>query len=96
VKPSEIVSQHKDVVREIVAAHRARNPRIFGSIERGDDKPGSDLDLLVDALPGTMLLDLGAIQYALESRLGIAVDVVTPNDLPARFRGQVLNEAVPI
>jgi hypothetical protein len=54
------------------------------------------LDLLVDPLPGATLLDLGAIQIELQESLGISVDVLTPGDLPKRFRDKVLREAVPV
>jgi predicted nucleotidyltransferase len=67
---------------------------VFGSVLHRRDKAGSDLDLLVDALPGATLLDLGGIQLVLERLLGVAVDVRTPDDLPERFRQQVQTEAV--
>ena len=70
--------------------------RVFGSAMRGDDGVGGDLDLLVDPLPQTTLLDIGAIRHELKNLLGLEVDVVTPNGLPAKFRDQVLREAVPL
>lgn len=93
---SDIVEQNRKVIRDVVVLHHARNPRVFGSVMRGEERKGSDLDLLVDPLPGTTLLDLGAIQFALESSLGFAVDVVTPGDLPIGFRDKVVAEAVPV
>ncbi|MFW8369171.1 nucleotidyltransferase family protein, partial [Klebsiella pneumoniae] len=72
------------------------NPRVFGSVLRGTDRDDSDLDLLVDALPGTTLFDLGGLQDELESMLGVHVDVLTPADLPLKFRAQVLAEARPV
>ena len=62
----------------------------------GTDRDGSDLDLLVDALPGATLFDLGGLQDELESLLGLRVDLLTPGDLPLKFRAQVLAEAQPI
>jgi hypothetical protein len=53
----------------------------------------SDLDLLVDALPGATLFDLGGLQDELESLLGIHVDPLTPADLPPKVRAKVLAEA---
>ena len=69
---------------------------MFGSVLHGADQDGSDLDLLVDALPGTTLFDLGGLQGELEDLLGVSVDVLTPGDLPAKFRQQVLAEAQPV
>ena len=77
-------------------SHHASNPRVFGSTVHGVDTDGSDLDILVDPLPGATLFDLGAIQFELEDFLGVPVDVLTPKDLPAKFRDRVLAEAVPV
>ncbi|SAK44969.1 DNA polymerase beta subunit [Caballeronia fortuita] len=92
-KPSAVLLAHREDIRRIVEANRAANARVFGSVLHGDDDDTSDLDLLVDALPGATLLDLGAIQVELEGLLGISVDVVTPQDLPSKFRYEVLGEA---
>jgi predicted nucleotidyltransferase len=83
-------------VREATQRYRATNPRIFGSVVHGTDQDGSDLDVLVDALPGATLFDLGGLHAELEELLGVSVDLVTPADLPANFRGQVLSEAQPV
>jgi predicted nucleotidyltransferase len=69
---------------------------VFGSVLAGTDQDGSDLDLLVDALPGATLFDLGDLEVELEILLGIPVDVVTPQDLPASFRARVLSLARPV
>lgn len=72
------------------------NPRVFGSVLQGIDNDDSDLDLLVDALPGATLFDLGGLQSELEDLLGVRVDLVTPDDLPKEFRDRVLAEARPV
>ncbi|OGA09273.1 MAG: nucleotidyltransferase [Betaproteobacteria bacterium RIFCSPLOWO2_02_FULL_65_20] len=96
MKPSEILRSYREDIRRVAERNRTCNPRVFDSVLRGDDADGSDLDLLVDPLPGTTLLDLGAIQIELEQVLGVAVDVLTPGDLPVKFRDRVLREAVPV
>lgn len=83
-------------VREVVCRFRTANPRIFGSVLYGTDRDGSDLDLLVDALPGATLLDLGDLEDELKSLLGVNVDLLTPGDLPPKFRAKVLAEAQPV
>jgi predicted nucleotidyltransferase len=93
VKPSVALDRHRTAVRELPARFRATNPRVFGSVLRGTDQDGSDLDLLVDALPGATLFDLGGLQVELEELLGVAVDLLTPGDLPPSFRARVLAEA---
>jgi predicted nucleotidyltransferase len=96
VKPSVALNLHRDAVREAVARFRSTNPRVFGSALHGADEEGSDLDILVDALPGATLLDLGGLQEELEAFLGVRVDLRTPGDLPPKVRERVLAAAKPI
>lgn len=63
---------------------------------RGDDGDGSDLDLIVDPLPGATLFDLGGLQVELEALLGVPVDVLTPGDIPEGFRRKAIEEAEPV
>ncbi len=80
----------------MVAAHRATNPRVFGSVAHGNDNEDSDLDILIDPTPDTSLFDIGAIRHELLQLLGVPVDVLTPKALPEKFRAAVLAEAVPV
>jgi len=96
VRPSLALNQHRSEIRRIVEANRAMNPRVFGSVVRGEDEDGSDLDILVDTTPDTSLLDIGIIQDALVRLLGVDVDVLTPKGLPETFRAAVIAEAVPV
>ena len=93
MRPSVALEQNRTLVHETIRRFRAVNPRIFGSVLHGNDQDGSDLDLLVDALPGATLFDLGGLQVELESLLGVSVDLLTPDDLPSGFRAKVLAEA---
>ncbi len=95
-RPSLVLNQNRDLIRSIVLRHKSENPRVFGSVLHGTDTEHSDLDLLIDPLPGATLIDLGAIQDELEESLGISVDVLTPKELPRSFRDLVLNEAAPV
>jgi predicted nucleotidyltransferase len=96
MKPSEALEMHRDAVRELVAHYPVANPRVFGSVLHGTDRDGSDVDILVDDLPGTSLFDLGGLQVQLEELLGVRVDLLTPLDLPAKFREIVIAEASPV
>jgi len=96
MKPSVALQCHREEARRIVLSHRVRNPRIFGSVLHGNDTDGSDLDLLVDPTPDTTLMDIGAIRFELRQLLGVPVDVLTPKALPANFRDNIIEEAVPI
>ena len=96
MRPSQALSQHREAVCLAVARYRVANPRVFGSALHGNDREGSDLDLLVDPLPGTTLFDLGGLQDELQELLGVSVDVLTLQDLPAKFRDVVAQEARPV
>jgi uncharacterized protein len=96
MRPSVALDLKRSAVRDTANRYRTANPRVFGSVLRGTDRDGSDLDLLVDALPGTTLFDLGGLQDELEALLGVHVDLLTPADLPAKIRAKVLAEAEPV
>jgi len=96
VKPSNVLELKRQAIREAARRFRTANPRVFGSVVQGTDRDGSDLDVLVDALPGATLFDLGGLQVELEDLLGVPVDVLTPGDLPPKLRERVLAEARPI
>ena len=96
MRPSLVLGTKRKAVLEATSRFPVANPRIFGSVLHGVDGEGSDLDLLVDALPGATLFDLGALQEELEALLGLPVDLLTPADLPPKFRAQVLAEAEPV
>jgi predicted nucleotidyltransferase len=96
MRPSEALNYHRADVRKVVEENRTLNPRVFGSVLHGDDKEGSDLDLLVDPTPDTSLMDIARIQNRLQKLLGVSVDVLTPKALPESFRDRVLAEAEPV
>lgn len=96
MRPSLLLDMKRAAVREATRRYRTANPRVFGSVLHGTDHEGSDLDLVVDALPGTTLFDLGGLQDELEALLGVHVDLLTPEDLPQKYRDKVLAEARPV
>ena len=96
MKPSEALQLNRAAIRGVVAAHRARNARVFGSVLHGLDTEQSDLDIVIDPTAQTTLMDVAAIQVKLERLLGVSVDVLTPMALPEKFRHIVLAEAMPV
>ena len=96
MRPSEALSFHRARILEIALSHRVSDVRVFGSASRGEDRPDSDLDLLVEPTAQTTFMDIGAIRHELKNLLGMEVEVLTPNGLPPRYRDQVLREAVPL
>jgi predicted nucleotidyltransferase/DNA-binding XRE family transcriptional regulator len=88
------VRRRRHDVVAAAAAHGVRNLRVFGSVARGQDRPDSDVDLLVDLPPGLSLFGLGRVQAELEAILGTRVDLVPAQDLKPGVRARVEHELV--
>ena len=86
----------RSAIIDVAGRRGARDVRVFGSIARGEQRPGSDVDLLVTFEPGRSLLDLGGLIADLEDMLGGHVDVVTEVELRPHVRHRVLADAVPL
>ena len=80
----------------ILASHGARNPRIFGSVARGQETPSSDIDMLVEMESGRTLLDLVGLEQELTDVLGRRVDVVTDGGLSPYLRDRIVGETLPL
>lgn len=93
MRPSATLTSHRTDVLAAARRYQTTNVRLFGSVLQGNDTDNSDLDILVDTLPHTTLFDLGGLQVELEQMLGVKVDVLTPLDLPLKFRADVLAAA---
>lgn len=93
MKPSEALAAHRDKLLAIAAGHGASNLRVFGSVAKGVDREGSDIDLLVDVRQGTSLFDLVGLQQDLEDALGLKVDLLTEPELHPMIRDRILAEA---
>ena len=89
----ELLKAKREEILHIAARHGAYNVRVFGSVARGDARPESDVDFLVDLEPGRSLLDLGGLLVDLQELLARNVDVITERGLRERIRDRVLKEA---
>jgi predicted nucleotidyltransferase len=96
VKPSDLLATHRNAIRQVVAAHRAEIPRVFGSVLRAEGAEASDLDLLVDPTKSTAQFDIGAIRAELYDLLGVQADAVTPRALPEKWHARVVAEVEPV
>jgi predicted nucleotidyltransferase len=90
----EILQRQKANIIEIASHYHAANIRVFGSVVRGEEREDSDIDLLVDFLPGSTLLDQVGLIDELSTALGRKVDIVSERALNKYLRQQVLQEAV--
>jgi predicted nucleotidyltransferase len=91
-----LIRSKRAEILALAARHGAHNVRVFGSVARGEARPESDIDLLVDLEPGRNLLDLGGLLMDLRDLLQVPVDVGTEAMLKDRIRERVLREAVPL
>jgi len=90
----EELTEIREDVHCIAAAHGATNVRLLGSAGRGKQDASSNLGLLVDMAEGRTLFDLIALSNELEESLGVEMDVVTETSLSPYIRDRVLAEAV--
>lgn len=80
MRPSEALAKHRDKVLAIIAKYPVANPRLFGSTARGEDRLGSDLDILVDRVGRLTFVDLARLEFELETLLNVPVGVHTPGE----------------
>jgi predicted nucleotidyltransferase len=92
----ELIKERREEILRIAARYGARNVRVFGSVIRGEARPDSDVDFLVDMDPGRTLLDMGGLLMDLRDVLGREVDVATEHGLKARIRDRIIKEALPL
>ena len=90
---NDILARREDI-RRVVARHGASNPRLFGSVVRDEQSPGSDVDLLVHLDADRSLLDQIALMHELGDLLNCKVDVVDDEAVYPGLRERILSEAV--
>jgi predicted nucleotidyltransferase len=78
--------------RATLSLHHVRRIGVFGSVARGDARPDSDVDLLVEFTDQGDLFDLAAVKRVMQEALGCSVDVVAAGGLKPDMREQVLRE----
>jgi uncharacterized protein len=91
----DVIAPKRKALARALKAHKARNPRVFGSVARGEATPRSDMDLLVDFDEGASAFDQIALIAGLEDVFKRKVDVAEPGGLHWLVRPQLLFEAVP-
>ena len=89
------VRARRDEILSVVRRHRGRAVSVFRSVARGEERPDSDIDFLVEFEPSSSLFDLLHVQDDLEALLGLPVDVVSMGALNDRDQ-DILSEAIPL
>ncbi len=93
---ASVLEVHEAEVKRIAALNGATNLRLVGSVARGDEREGSDIDLLVDFGPGRSLFDHARLVEQLSLLLGTPVDVVSSRGLKPKVRERLLRDARPL
>jgi predicted nucleotidyltransferase len=94
--PSHALASKRGDILALAAARGVSRVRIFGSVARGEDREGSDVDLLVDVPAGTSLLHIVGLRLDIEDALGVKVDLCTERELHPALRSRILAEARPL
>ena len=92
----EAVQRRSGLIRTLARAHGARSVELFGSAARGEDRPGSDLDFMVELEPGRSLLDLIGLGEDLQAALGRKVETITKAGMKPRVLAQARKDAIRI
>jgi len=93
------MAQLREYREEILGIARERgitSVQVFGSVARGDARPDSDVDFLVQFEPGRSILDQGGFLVEVEELLGRSVHVVSVGGLKGHFGAHVRAEATPL
>jgi uncharacterized protein len=92
----ELLKKRRNDILKVAKEHGASNVRVFGSVVRGEDVEGSDIDFLVEMEKGRSYFDLVGFWQVLEDMLGRKIDVLTDGGLSPYIRDRILGEAVPL
>jgi hypothetical protein len=90
----ETLGGKRNEVLAIARRHGASSVRVFGSVARGEARPDSDIDLLIEVHGPTPPWFPGGLVADLEALLNRRVDVVEPDALSEEVKDRVLEEAV--
>lgn len=96
MRPSEALAKHRDEVLAIIARYPVRNPRVFGSVARGEDLEGSDIDILVEPEQPISYFELARLVRELELALGCRVDLGEADSLNGHVAVSIGAEARPL
>lgn len=94
VRPSELVEAGGSVLRQVAANHGFTQLAMFGSAARGDDRPDSDLDLLVQPPANADLFDMLRLEETLARVAGRDIDLVSYHGLDPRLDQDILRDKV--
>ena len=86
---TDILKKLRTIKSEVEQRYHVKRMGLFGSYSRGEQKEGSDIDILVDFNDGADLFDLSGLKIFLEEMFQARVDVI-----PSRTLREELKQAV--
>jgi uncharacterized protein len=94
VRKLDVIRAKRDEILRILDRYGATNPRVVGSVARGDDDSESDLDLMLDIPEQLSLLDVIGLERELSNLLHTPVQVCEENGLSPKVARTMLAEAI--
>lgn len=91
-----ITQQQVDIIHDVTHRFQPRLIGIFGSYARGEQRPGSDLDILIDFGHRVNLLEIVALEDELSKKLGIRVDLVTLKSINPQLKPYIEEDLIRI
>ncbi len=95
-KIDQIIKKLKEIKPIIESKYSVKNLEVFGSYIRGEQRKGSDLDILVEFSKTIDLFKYIELENYLSEKLGVKVDLVMKDTLKPRIKDRILNEAIPV
>ncbi len=92
----QLLHEKREDIEKLAAKHGAFDIRVFGSVVRGEERPDSDIDLLIKTGEKTSTWFPGGFIADLEELLGYKVEIVTEKSLNPLIREYVMSEATPL
>lgn len=91
----ELLTCHRSAILALAAQNGVADVRIFGSVARGDENSGSDIDVLIRRVPGSDPFTALDFREALERLLACKVDVIVEQPLMReRLRSRILRDSI--
>lgn len=98
MRPADAIRGKEGKIRRLIETYGFIEPKLFGSVARGNDHEGSDLDLLAtipSALVGKIsLFDIFELEDELQALTGVPVDFHVHNNMPEHLRQSIEREMV--
>lgn len=87
---------YKPQILELAEQQGVENVRVFGSVAKGEQTEGSDVDFLIHIRKGTDLMDIGGLHWRLEELLNTKVHFVMDKSISPYMVDNIMKEAVPL